>query len=240
MKFKMLILSSMLFIAFLATMALCADWAHQDTQTADQLLDGGEVVILTPPPGQAATPALQRKANANKTSMDWTVPSTLTGGGDSAKSSRDQAEASTADTTADTTSASQSTTSTEEATPPVTTELPPSRTTTTQPTAASLAGSWSFTLNDTVQRDLALTLFQKGSDLFGAGKIREGNNTLDTTVSGAALVNGTVELDITTVSPITLYKLNLNLNGDMATGEYQASSASGESWKGSVEGQKTA
>jgi hypothetical protein len=229
----------MLFIAFVAITAHCADWANQQTQTADQLLDGGEVAVLTPPPGMAATPALQRKANANKTSMDWTVPSTLSGGGNSAKSSRDQAEASTADTAADTTSAAQSTTSTEEATPPVTTELPPSQTT-SQPASASLAGSWSFTLNDSVQRDLALTIFQKGSDLFGAGKIREGNNTLDVTVSGSVQKNETAELDITTVSPITLYKLNLNLNGDMATGEYQASSASGESWKGSVEGQKTA
>jgi hypothetical protein len=229
----------MLFIAFLATMALCANWDSSQTQTADQLIDGGETAIITPPPGQAATPALQRKLNANKTSVDWTVPNTLTGGGNSAKSSRDQAEASTADTAADTTSAAQNNTSSEEATPPVTTELPPSQTT-SQPAALSLAGSWSFTLNDSVQRDLALTLFQKGSDLFGAGKIREGNNTLDTTVSGAVLVNGTVELDITTVSPITLYKLNLNLNGDTATGDYQASSASGQSWTGSAEGQKTA
>ena len=239
MRFKMLILSSMLFIAFVAMTAYCADWTNQQTQTADQLLDGGEVAILTPPPGMAATPALQRKANENKTSMDWTVPSTLSGSANSAKSSRDQAEATTADTVEDMTSAAQDTTSSEEATPPVTTELPPSQTT-SQPAALSLAGSWSFTLNDSVQRDLALTLFQNGTVLFGAGKIREGNNTLDVTVSGAVLVNGTVELDITTVSPITLYKLNLNLNGDMATGEYQASSASGESWKGSAEGQKTA
>ena len=238
MRFKMLILSSMLFIAFVAITAYCANW-DDPTQTADQLLDGGEVVVITPPAGMAATPALQRKANANKTSMDWTLPSTLSGSGNSAKSSRDQAEASTADTTADTTSAAQDTTSTEEATPPVTTELPPSQTT-SQPASASLAGSWSFTLNDSVQRDLALTLFQKGSDLFGAGKIREGNNTLDVTASGSSQKNETAELDITTVSTITLYKLNLNLNGDMATGEYQASSASGESWKGSVEGQKTA
>ena len=239
MRFKMLILSSMLFIAFVAITAHCADWTNQQTQTADQLLDGGEVAVLTPPPGMAATPALQRKANANKTSMDWTVPNTLSGGGNSAKSSRDQAEASTADTAADTTSALQDTTSAEEATPPVTTELPPSQTT-SQPAAASLAGSWSFTLNDSVQRDLALTLFQKGSDLFGAGKIREGNNTLDVTVSGSSQKNETAELDITTVSTITLYKLNLNLNGDTATGDYQASSASGDSWKGSAEGQKTA
>jgi len=238
MRFKMLILSSMLFIAFVAITAYCANW-DDPTQTADQLLDGGEVVVITPPAGMAATPALQRKANANKTSMDWTVPNTLSGGGNSAKSSRDQAEASTADTAADTTSAAQNTTSSEEATPPVTTELPPSQTT-SQPAALSLAGSWSFTLNDSVQRDLALTLFQKGSDLFGAGKIREGNNTLDVTVSGSSQKNETAELDITTVSTITLYKLNLNLNGDTATGDYQASSASGDSWKGSAEGQKTA
>ena len=240
MKFKMLILSSMLFIAFLAMTALCADWAHQDTQTADQLLDGGEVVTLTPPPGQAATPQLSRDAQKSESSQNWSMPSTLTGGGNSAKASRAEAEATTADVIEDTTSASQDTTTGEEATPPVTTELPPSQTT-TQPAAAvaSLAGSWAFTLNDSVQRDLALTLFQTGSDLFGTGKIRVGNNTIDTTVFGAVQTNGTVELDITTVSPITLYKLILSLNGDMAAGEYQASSASGESWKGSVEGQKT-
>jgi hypothetical protein len=228
----------MLFIAFVAITAYCANW-DDPTQTADQLLDGGETAVITPPAGMAATPALQRKANANKTSIDWTVPSTLSGGGNSAKSSRAQAETSTTDTAADTTSSAQNNTSSEEATPSVTTELPPSQTT-IQPAALSLAGSWSLTLNDSVQRDLALTLFQNGNNLFGAGKIREGNNTLDVTVSGSSQNNETAELDISTVSTITLYKLNLNLNGDTATGDYQASSASGESWKGIAEGQKTA
>ena len=238
MKFKMLMLSSMLFIAFLAITAYCANW-DDPTQTADQLLNGGETPIITPPPGQAATPQLSREAQKNKSSQNWVMPSTLTGGGNSAKASRDQAEATIADTTADTTSAAEDTTSSEEANSSATTELPPSQPA-SQPTAASLGGSWSFTLNDSVQRDLALTLFQKENDLFGAGKIREGNNTLDVTVSGTAQKNETAELDITTVSTITLYKLNLNLNGDTATGDYQASSASGDSWKGTVEGQKTA
>lgn len=228
----------MLFVAFLAMTALCANW-DDPTQTADQLLDGGETAIITPPPGQAATPQLSREAQKNKSSQNWVMPSTLTGGGNSAKASRDQAEATIADATEDTTSASQDTTSSEEATSPVTTELPPSLPA-SQPAALSLAGSWSFTLNDSVQRDLALTLFQKENVLFGSGKIREGNNTLDVTVSGSVQKNETVELDITTVSTITLYKLNLNVNGDMATGDYQASSASGDTWKGTVEGQKTA
>ncbi|NTV27380.1 MAG: hypothetical protein HGA93_01685, partial [Methanothrix sp.] len=81
MRFKTLILSSMLLIASLAMTALCADWDNQQTQTADQLLDGGEVVTLTPPPGQAATPQLSRDAQKSKSSQNWSMPSTLTGGG---------------------------------------------------------------------------------------------------------------------------------------------------------------
>jgi hypothetical protein len=91
-----------------------------------------------------------------------------------------------------------------------------------------------------MQRDVALTLFQKDHSLFGAGKIRVGNNTLDASVSGQIWENGTATLDVTTVNPISLYKLNLTLNGDMASGDYQAFSPSGDSWKGSGEGQKTA
>ncbi len=40
--------------------------------------------------------------------------------------------------------------------------------------------------------------------------------------------------------PHNLYKLYLNLNGDMASGEFFALSARGESWTGSFEGVKTA
>jgi len=60
------------------------------------------------------------------------------------------------------------------------------------------------------------------------------------TVSGSVQKDEKVKLDVTTVNPISLYKLNLTLNGDMASGEYQAFSPSGDSWKGTVEGQKTA
>ena len=114
-----------------------------------------------------------------------------------------------ADAAEDVTSATQTPHSGEEATPTETSELPPSQTA-SEPVPASLGGSWSFTLNDSVQRDLALTLFQTDSNLFGAGKIREGNNTLDVTVSGSVPTDETVQLDVTTANPISLYKLNLN------------------------------
>jgi len=181
------------------------------------------VTVYKNPSGFAATPAAQRKLNENKTSIDWTVPNTLTGGGNSAKSSRNQAEAASEEIApaANTSNATD-------------TELPP-----VQPEVANAGGSWYFTLNDTVERDLNLAIFQKGNDVFGAGKIKEGNNTQDVTVSGA-VADATLELNLVTSNPIVQYKLNLNLSGDYATGEYQAFSTSGDSWTGSAEGEKTA
>ncbi|MFA6371868.1 MAG: hypothetical protein WCW68_04520 [Methanothrix sp.] len=231
MRFKILILSSLLFIAFLAVTALCVNWNDPSYDT-DEMISAGEVETITPPAGQAATPKLSREQQENKSSLDWTMPSTLTGGGDSAKNSRTQAETASEDAVAST--------ATEQAVPAANTsaatdtELPPA-----QPEVTNAGGNWYFTLNDSVERDLALVLFQKGSEVFGAGKIKEGNNTQDVTASGA-VADATLELNLVCANPIAQYKLNLNLSEDFATGEYQAFSASGESWMGSAEGQKTA
>ena len=187
MRFKILILSSLLFIAFLAVTALCVNWDNPSGD-ADEMISGGEVEIITPPPGQAATPKLSRELQKNKSSLDWTMPSTLTGGGDSAKSSRTQAESASEEAAASTPAeqtepAANTSTATD-------TELPPA-----QPEVANAGGSWYFTLNDSVERDLNLAIFQKGNDVFGAGKIKEGNNTQDVTVSGA-VADATLELNL--------------------------------------------
>ena len=231
MRFKMLILSSLLFIAFLAVTALCVNW-DDPSYDPDEMINAGEVEVITPPAGQAATPQAQRKLNENKTSMDWTVPSTLTGGGDSAKSSRTQAESASEEAAASTPAeqaepAANTSTATD-------TELPPA-----EPQVIAVGGSWYFALNDSVKRDLALTLFEKGNEVFGTGKIKEGNNTLDVTASGA-VADATLELNLVSANPIVQYKLNLNLSEDLAIGGYQAFSTSGDSWTGSAEGEKTA
>ncbi|MBN1235153.1 MAG: hypothetical protein JW999_03785, partial [Methanotrichaceae archaeon] len=114
------------------------------------------------------------------------------------------------------------------------TELPPAL-----PEVAAVGGNWYFTLNDSVVRDLAMAIFQKGNDVYGAGKIREGNSTMDVAVSGV-IADSTLELNLISTNPIVQYKLNLNLSQDWATGDYQASSASGDSWAGTAEGEKTA
>ena len=222
MRFKILILSSLLFIAFLAVTAFCVDWSNP-SYNADEMISAEGVTVYKNPSGFAATPQAQRDLEKNKSSLDWTMPSTLTGGGNSAKNSRAQAEASGEEIapTANTSNATD-------------TELPPAK-----PEVANAGGSWYFTLNDSVERDLNLAIFQKGNDVFGSGKIKEGNNTQDVTVSGA-VADATLELKLVTSNPIVQYKLNLNLSGDYATGEYQAFSTSGDSWTGSAEGEKTA
>jgi len=231
MRFKILILSSLLFIAFLAVTALSVNW-DDPSFNADEMISAEGVTVYENPSGFAATPQAQRELEKNKSSLDWTMPSTLTGGGDSAKSSRTQAESSSEVAVASTAAEqAEPAANTSNATD---TELPPA-----QPKVATVGGSWYFTLNDSVERDLNLAIFQKGNDVFGAGKIKEGNNTQDVTVSGA-FADATLELNLVTSNPIVQYKLNLNLSGDYATGEYQAFSTSGDSWTGSAEGEKTA
>jgi len=171
MRFKMLILSSLLFIAFLAVTALCVDWSNP-SYDADEMISAGEVSEYKNPSGFAATPQAQRELDKNKSSLDWTMPSTLTGGGNSAKDSRTQAESASEESVAST--AEQEIAPVESTIAATDTELPPA-----QPEVIAVGGSWYFTLNDSVQRDLVLSLFQKGNDVFGAGKIKEGNSTMD-------------------------------------------------------------
>ena len=232
MKFKLLVVSSMLLIAFQVMMALCADWSNQQSLSAEELLSGGEVNVYKNPTGFAATPQAQRELEKNKSSLDWTMPSTLTGGGNSAKASRTQAEASSEEVAAS--NATEETATSTDTSPATDTELPPA-----QSQVTAVGGSWYFTLNDSLERDLAMVLFQKGDDVFGAGKIKEGNDTLDVTISGS-VADATLDLNVVSLGTISLYKLKLDLSEDWASGEYQAFSSGSNSWTGSAEGEKTA
>jgi hypothetical protein len=245
MKFKLLILSALLSVAFLAIGALCADWDNQQDLNADQLISGGETAIVTPPAGLAASPKEQRARQANKSSLDWTMPSTLGGSLTSPTSSRASAEGSqTTDSSAATTSSTQENATETNTTAPAASstssastadsELPPSGS-----AAVTASGSWSLVLNDTVQRDMSLSLFQNGESVYGAGNIREGNSTAQVTASGTAK-DGKLNLDVVSVGSIGMFKMALDLNGDAGTGTYVAFSANGDSWQGSAEGLRIA
>jgi hypothetical protein len=231
MRFKLIILSSLLFIAFLAVTALCVDWSDP-SYNADEMISSGEVTVYKNPSGFAPTPQAQRELEKNKSSLDWTMPSTLTGGGNSAKDSRTQAEAASEEAVAST--ATEETATSAGTSTATDTELPPA-----QSQVTAVGGSWYFTLNDSQERELAMVLFQKENDVFGAGKIKEGNNTLDVTVSGS-VADSALDLSVVSLGTISLYKLKLDLSEDWATGEYQAFSSGSDSWTGSAEGEKTA
>lgn len=199
-------------------------------------------MINSPMPASVNTPQKSRVAQENKSSsLDWTMPSTLGGSTTSPRSSRDAAE-STADSSEAATAGAEENVTTETNTTASSTgsastaqsELPPSENVVT-----SVGGSWSLALNDTVQRDMALSLFQNGESVYGAGNIREGNSTTQVTASGTAK-DGKLSLDVVSVGSIGVYKMVLNLNGDSASGTYEALSPNGDSWQGSVDGLKTA
>jgi hypothetical protein len=238
MKFKRLMLSSLILLAFFASNAQAVQDAGSVTPApgeslADKLIEESNTgSVYKNDYGFAPTPQKQRELEKNKSSMNWTMPSTLSGGGDSAKLSRDQAESTANEAATDTTA--KEIANDADISAATQSELPPS-----EPTATSVSGSWSFTLIDTVQRDLALSMFQNGKDIFGVGNLREGNSTLQVAVSGS-VQDETMDIDIISLGTIGLYKLKLDLNGESAKGDYKAFYTSGESMTGSAEGLKTA
>jgi hypothetical protein len=99
----------------------------------------------------------------------------------------------------------------------------------------TVKGTWSFQLLGESPRDVSITLFQSGNAIFGAGTLSQGKTLLEAAASGS--VNGDqMSLDITSLKSITLYRTTLILNGNAASGSYQAFSAAGDAWKGDVTG----
>ncbi|MDD1732583.1 MAG: hypothetical protein LUQ53_01245 [Methanothrix sp.] len=202
--------------------ALSVDWADPSYK-ADEMFTSGEDEAYVNPVGAPATPQEARELQKNKSALNWTMPSTLTGGGDSAKESRESAQSSSE---SETSASTEETAASEIEISPVQTE------------AVNVQGNWFFTLNDSVIRDLALTLLQDGSDVYGSGRIKEGNNSMDVSASGA-VIGSDMKLNLVSTNPIIQYKLNLTLDQDRASGDFRALCAGCENWIGTAEGQKT-
>lgn len=223
MSFKALVLSSFLFSTLLAVTALGIDW-NNPTSDVDEMFHSGESEEYVNPAGAPATPQEARKLQENESTLNWTMPSTLSAGGKSAKESREEAES---------TGETQTSASAEE------TAALDVEASTAQTETVNVQGNWFFALNDSMARELALTLLQDEGNVYGSGRIREGNSSMDVAVSGT-VAGSDLKLNLVSTSPILQYQLNLTVDRDLAAGEYKASSASGESWTGMAEGEKTA
>lgn len=100
---------------------------------------------------------------------------------------------------------------------------------------ASVAGRWSLALSDSMDRSVEIMLAQSDDAIFGRGYMIYGNTTQD--VIAAGTVSGTeIDLDLLAISDMNLYRLELNLDGSVLSGDYVAHSASAAPWTGVVEG----
>lgn len=220
MKVKILIVTSLILITLFAFNA-CSILDDSGDKSADQLIDESNGIANTSNQPHMITPWESRKLQNNKTRPDFAMPSKLSASGKSPKESRSLAEVGAAapEQALDINNSAQ---------------IQAAQTSTTS--KAKLAGSWSFELRDRTLKELAVTLFQNEGVVFGTGSMREGNNTMLAAVSGSIEGGDKLNMDLTTLGTINLYKLMLTTNEDSASGDYKAFSSSGESWAGSAKG----
>lgn len=161
-------------------------------------------------------------AEKENSTLDWDMPSSLSGSGSTPFESRSMAQEQSSAEVQDSSSQSSE----------ISTDA---QIASNQSVIANASGTWSLQLNDSMQRDVSLTLFQEGASIFGSGSLREGNSTSQVMASGT-LQGDLLSLDLTTQQPITLYKLLLNLSDDEVSGKYSAISSGGDKWTGQVDG----
>jgi hypothetical protein len=114
----------------------------------------------------------------------------------------------------------------------------PVETQNSRPSSANLAGTWSLDLNDTPSKQVSLTLSQIKDNVLGSGSMKNGNDILAVTASGA-LKEDHIYLDIT--SNISLYRLVMTSSGDrgdFVSGDYNAYMPDGRTWVGKVQGKR--
>ena len=100
---------------------------------------------------------------------------------------------------------------------------------------ASVAGRWSLTLTDSMDRSVNIMLAQSDDAIFGRGYMAYGNTTQDVTATGVVSGNE-ISLDLLAINDMNLYRLKLNLDGNLLSGDYVAHSASVAPWTGGAEG----
>ena len=161
-------------------------------------------------------------AEKENSTLDWEMPSSLSGSGSTPFESRSMAQEQSSAEVQDSSSQSSE----------ISTDA---QIASNQSVIANASGTWSLQLNDSMQRDVSLALFQEGASIFGSGSLREGNSTSQVMASGT-LQGDLLSLDLTTQQPITLYKLLLNLSDEDVSGKYSAISSGGDKWTGQVDG----
>jgi hypothetical protein len=223
MKIKILILSSLLLLAFFAIAAHA--FADSTGKTADQLISGDQETNT--PTGQANSPQASRATQTGQKGKD--ILSVPLGGkldviGYNPKDTRSQDQSQT--------SSVQNASANITASAPVQVAAPP------EPT--SVSGSWSMELTDSASRTAVLTLFQSGDAVYGSGNMNLDANTTMMAAASGTLTGSELNLDLVTLGKVNLYRLTLMVSGESATGNYTAYSPSSSPSTGTAKGTRSA
>lgn len=233
MRFEILIALSMVIFALFAVNA-CAILDGGSGLSVDQLIDASNGIYI-PKTGIPENPQASRKLWSEKSGIDFTMPGKLPESETSPQASRSSVQTGEGlqYQTASTVSSSQ----TEAASSPETAIQPAESPTTSQTASAetNVAGNWSIQLRDSMNRILALTLFQSENAVFGTGTMNDGSDTQKVSASGSVAADK-LSLDVISSGTISLYRLRLNVNGNSAAGEYRAFSNNRDPWIGIAEG----
>jgi len=101
-----------------------------------------------------------------------------------------------------------------------------------QPKARLLSptSTWSLNLLDSLERAVALQMYQSNDVVFGKGTIAVGSSLQNATATGT--INGNkLNLDVLS-NDLTLFRLSLTMNGKSLSGDYHGYSVSYVPWKG--------
>jgi len=242
-KMTLLALMPLIILTIISLVALAIDWDNPQGKSAEDLINGTEQYFQTIDSSLGATPQESRKIHANNTGKEIFTP--MPGSLASGNSPKEAREQGTTSSDSSSTSAAASTSATASKQSSSTSQKSASQTNNQSGSSDSsswesrdISGSWTLELQGETPKEMALTLFQKGTDVFGTGRSVNGDETLLATASGSLRGNN-LNLYLVTMGSIQLYKIGLSLDGDFASGEYTAVSATGESTDGSVKGTRS-
>jgi hypothetical protein len=101
-----------------------------------------------------------------------------------------------------------------------------------QPKARLLSptSTWSLNLHDSLERSVALQMYQSNDVVFGKGTITMGSSLQNATATGTVTGNK-LNLDVLS-DDLTLFHLSLTMNGKSLSGDYHGYSVRYVPWKG--------
>ena len=207
MRTKVLIMSSLLLLAFFAIKSYSIDWNNPEGRSVDDLISSGngDLPSLTDQ-AQASRAAQIGQPGTNILSVPFGSNSS------SGASTPQQAKSQELNQTI--------------ATQPVATNVVPSTAApSTQARPTSVAGTWSLEIAAGTPIYANITLVQSEDAVYGKGTIMDENDT-QTAVASGSIKGDMLNLDLVSLENLRLYRLSMTVSGNSVTGSNIAFSPS--------------